>query len=515
MAISEQLIFIFDKYEQAGFREYILRKSRSKRDLELFDAVINNPEASPNELMVLLYGKPNRSAYKSTQTRLTEKLRDYLVYLGGGPLGFGEIYQDLAGAAQLLKRRAWQSALHFLNRAEEQAIHYRQYNILELIYSTELSEVANLGLDLVILTAKWKKNRERLDGMIRLNTVVAEVKLRHEEARARGSVLDSEAVLEEVRAEVRPTPEQANDPVYMERMVSLIRDLATSTKEYQAFERVVSGIYWRLKKKNHFQAGDADIEHSFLYMLGHAQFRNARFAEAMETLEQAKALRERMTVVPKTVTRKLIAIEASILNFTGRVVEAIPLLEKCLSQRGKFENDEELLNMQLSLAAYLYNARDYKRAVKVLNTFPYDKPTLTKLMGIEWRFKLDMFELISFYDRGMMDESETQLQRMRSFYKEFVQAEEYARVEVYLGFVKRMIDDPLAVTTEQFRRDVKAAQLNLSSRDEDMQAMAFYCWITSKIFQRDYYEVLLNAIGWKREEVAQLSEGQDSHLHEA
>jgi hypothetical protein len=32
-----------------------------------------------------------------------------------------------------------------------------------------------------------------------------------------------------------------------------------------------------------------------------------------------------------------------------------------------------------------------------------------------------------------------------------------------------------------------------------MQAIAFYCWITSKMFGRDYYEVLLNAIGWKRE----------------
>jgi len=62
-----------------------------------------------------------------------------------------------------------------------------------------------------------------------------------------------------------------------------------------------------------------------------------------------------------------------------------------------------------------------------------------------------------------------------------------------------MIKDPQCVTTEAFRQDVKAAQLNLRNDEEDIQAIAFYCWLTSKMFNRDYYEVLLNAIGWKRD----------------
>ncbi|MFN9801531.1 MAG: hypothetical protein ACK54P_16050, partial [Bacteroidota bacterium] len=107
-------------------------------------------------------------------------------------------------------------------------------------------------------------------------------------------------------------------------------------------------------------------------------------------------------------------------------------------------------------------------------TLPYDKATLTKWMGVEWRFKLDMFELISYYDRNLMDEAETQLQRMLTYYKEFFRAENYARVEVYLGFIKRMIKDPLVVTTEAFRQDVKVARLNLSNHQEDMKSIAFY-----------------------------------------
>jgi len=158
---------------------------------------------------------------------------------------------------------------------------------------------------------------------------------------------------------------------------------------------------------------------------------------------------------------------------------------------------KELLNIQLNLAAYLYNAKDYKRAAKVNATFPHDTATLGQLMGTEWRFKYEMFQLISFYDRGHFDQADSLLKQMLAYYAHFFQADQYARVETYLQFVSRMIDDPNIVTTDAFRQDVKAAQLNMQREHEDIQAIAFYCWLTSKMFQRDYYEVLLHALGWK------------------
>jgi len=72
MAIAEQLIAILDGFEPAAVREFIQRRGKSKRDLQLFNAIIQNPGAPPNELIMLLYGKPNRGAYKATQARLTE-----------------------------------------------------------------------------------------------------------------------------------------------------------------------------------------------------------------------------------------------------------------------------------------------------------------------------------------------------------------------------------------------------------------------------------------------------------
>jgi tetratricopeptide (TPR) repeat protein len=496
MAISEKLIFILDKYEQAAFRES-LRKGKSNRDIQLFDAVIKYPNATPNDLMTKLYGGPNRPAYKSTQTRLTDKLRGYLFQLSGGVVATSEMYHDLAVGGLLIKRMAWSEALHFLSRAEEQARIARSYEALENIYCTMLSEAVNLGLKPQQVFDKWQENRRRLDAMVHLNVVFNEVSYKHAEAKRIGTVLDKEAVLNEALNVVELTPEKANDPVYMFRFMTLVRNVATSNKIYQQFERSLARIYGGLKRINAFQEADADLELQFQFMLSHAQYRNARLDDALDTLALAKSISRRLPFVAVKTVRKLIALEGAILNVTGRVKLAIPLLEKALSKRGKYETDKELLNIQMNLIAYLYNAREYKKAVQVLESFPYDRPTLGQLMGAEWLFKLDMFELISYYDRSMYDKAEAQLNKIRQQYDTLFQTEVYARVKVYLGFVERMIADPFIVEEPEFREDVRNARLNLSQGDEDIQAIAFHCWITCKIFKRDYYETLLYAIGWK------------------
>jgi tetratricopeptide (TPR) repeat protein len=500
MAIAEQLIYYLYPSEQNGFREFSGKKGKKNIELQLFELSLKNPDAAAQELMEALYGKANRSAYKSTQLRLTEKLLDYYFILTGSDITRPrDIFRDLAVGMHLIKRSAWRPAAHCLFRAEQVALERRQYELLETIYSYQTQYTDELGIDVNVLLIKVRMNRQRYESWSNLNMTFALIRKKHREAVNSGKPLKRDEVLAELKAAYHPTIEEANDPAFMHQYWSLIRKVALSIKSYKLFERVLSRVYRRLKSAKAFLPTDAEFELGFLYMLAHAQFRNARFEQSMHTLDQAVELSRSLELAPMKITRKLNSLRASILNGVGRVQEAIPLIEDMLKNKSKHDHDPEFLNMQLSLAAYQYNAREYKPAVRTLNSLLGDKPHLTKLMGTEWRFKLEMFELISYYDRGMVDESLTQMQRIRAYYKDFFRAEEYARVEIYLGFVERMIKDPQCVTTEAFRQDVKSAQLNLRNDEEDIQAIAFYCWLTSKMFNRDYYDVLLNAIGWKRD----------------
>lgn len=507
MARIEQMVSTLTAYEVADLKDFLGRKRNQSAQIQLLEHIAEYPHALPSERMQALYGEEKRSAYKSCAARLTANFIQYILIRTDDDEGnIKEALPLLAVARFMIRKGAYKLAAEFLSRSEEAALGARQYELLETVYTWQLQHSIAMELNAQEVKEKWQKNRKKHDSMIQLNISFAEVARQHAEAKLRGQVLNRDAIIGETYAKVRPGIEEANDPAYMYRLFSLIRNVATSNKAYKEFEPLVSSVYERLKNKQCFLPGDSEFQLQFLYMIAHAQYRNARFNEALDTLGQAKQLRDKLSILPPTITYKLISLHASILNGAGKVEESIPMIEKCLKQRGKYDEDTELLNMKLSLAAYQYNAREYKPAVRTLNSLLGDKPHLTKLMGTEWRFKLEMFELISYYDRGMVDESLTQMQRIRGYYKDFFRADEYARVEIYLGFVERMIKDPQCVTTEAFRQDVKAAQLNLRNDEEDIQAIAFYCWLTSKMFNRDYYDVLLNAIGWKREvsSIAQL-----------
>lgn len=502
MATLHELIHSLDRYACVSFREFAGKGKKDALDLKLFDYYLEFPEAPASELMQKLYGTENRPAFKHTQKRLLEKLaRFYQLLRTYEQDDVPDPMSEYHVATTLLHKHAWEGAATFFRKAEEAAVATRNYNLLESIYTTQLPHLTDLGVDCAAFLARREANLARHQSWCRLSTAYSVLNERQKAAAREGKALNREAALDEARRMWRPNAEEARDPAFMHHFVRLIRRIAVSTKSYKHFELFAGRTYRNLVRKGAFQPADIALQVDMLYMLAHAQYRNARFDEALEHIATAEALIGGRPVVPVTSVRKLAALRASVYNYTGRIQEAVKLMEQELARRKPHETDRELLNIQLSLAAYYYNAREYKKAVRTLNTFPHDNNVLTRLMGVEWRFKKELFELISFYDRGHYDEAESHLKRMRTYYSTFFGEEQYARAKVYLSHVADMVRNPNIVSTDDFRQRLKSAQLERPHDHEDLQAIPFHCWVTSKVFKRDYYEVLLHAIKWKRGEM--------------
>ncbi|MFN8865104.1 MAG: hypothetical protein ACK5W1_12355 [Flavobacteriales bacterium] len=502
MATLHELIHSLDRYACASFREFAGKSKKEALEVKLFDYYLEYPEASAADLMQKLYGTENRPAFKNTQKRLLEKLaRFYQLLRSYEQNDVPDPLSDYHVATTLLHKHAWEGAATYFRKAEDAAVATRNYNLLESIYTSQLPHLTDLGVEVAPFIARREANYTRHLSWCRLSTAYSLLSERQHTAALEGRALDRDAALDEAKKMWRPNAEEAGDPAFMEHFVRLIRRIAVSTKSYWHFELFAGRTYRGLRRKGFFRPADVHLQVGMLYMVAHAQYRNAHFDEALESIAEAEALIAGRPVVPVTQIRKLAALRASVYNFTGRVKEAIPLLERELNKRKPHETDRELLNIQLSLAAYYYNAREYKPAVRTLNTFPHDNNELTRLMGVEWRFKKELFELISFYDRGHYDEAESHLKRMRVYYVQFFRDDQYARAEVYLNHVAMMIKDPNIVSADAFRQQIKDAQLERQRDHEDIQAIPFHCWISSKIFNSDYYEVLLKAIKWKRGEM--------------
>jgi hypothetical protein len=69
--------------------------------------------------------------------------------------------------------------------------------------------------------------------------------------------------------------------------------------------------------------------------------------------------------------------------------------------------------------------------------------------------------------------------------------EPYIRVKTFLRLVRRYFRDPFFAASEEFEGQVEDSLEKLPREREDLQAMAFYCWLRAKMHNRNYYKVLL------------------------
>ena len=70
----------------------------------------------------------------------------------------------------------------------------------------------------------------------------------------------------------------------------------------------------------------------------------------------------------------------------------------------------------------------------------------------------------------------------------------YHRVAEFVDFLKLLINQPDAIKTDAFRNEMSKKLINIPEEKEDLQAMAFYCWMKSKMINQKYYDVLLDVV---------------------
>ena len=105
-----------------------------------------------------------------------------------------------------------------------------------------------------------------------------------------------------------------------------------------------------------------------------------------------------------------------------------------------------------------------------------------------------MIELIVQVELGNSEIALARVKRLERGFSEFLQHPIYQRASLFIRFIKEMILRPERATTEAFAKEVDAANMGLPQHQEDIQAITFFCWLKAKMLNKDYYEVLLEAM---------------------
>lgn len=499
MDYLQETIATLSSDEVREFRLFINRqkKKKNRKDLELFHLLQEKRKFSPAELASSFYKHYNRNGYHSIRKRLYRHLTDFLLLKqkDDDASAASSAMSAISLSKFLFDRKLNVFAWIFLEKAEKIATGNELFDLLNSIYNLMIERfVQDTGAELKTIIKKRNENKKLLDEDER--TIIAKAIIQNElnSLMREGKEINFDRVINRVLKECDLNDVVAIRPKLLYNIISIVRSAILAKKDYYSFEPYIIELYKEAETKFIFSKSSHYYKLSLLYMVAHVLYRNRKFDLSEKYL---KKLREEMDLFEKshfeTFYPKYTLLIAVVKSYRGKNPESIQMHEEDLRQKVKFSFNDEMI-IQLNLAVYYFNAEAYKKSNEIMHQFEHSDAWYEKKLGKEWVLRKNLVEMIIQCELGNEDIAMNRIRSMERHFAVFFEHPIYRRVKVFLGFVKEFINDPSGITTKEFEKKVLDSNIFLQDEQEDIRAIAFFCWLKSKMTRQPYYDVLVERV---------------------
>jgi len=496
------IVQTFSEEEKREFRLFINRQRAKKNriDLQLFELFCEIKEYKPAQILTQLTPVTNFNAYHSNRKRLLKHLMDFVMVkrMDDDATSASRIMALIALAQYLFEHRKKNAAWTYLFKAEDLAKKNDQFDLLDNIYNLQIQNaVDDLSPPLDDILAKWKVNKKLADEDERAEIAASIIKIKLAEFKSSMVKMDIHGFVVKTLKEYNLEDAIIERPRMLFRFMSMIRGLVLATKEYYDFEALIINQYEKVNTEIGFEKKDHFYKLNLLYMISHVLYRNRKFDESLTYLQQFK---ENIYLYKKsyfnTFYPKYILLFAAIKSYQGENEISIELLKNTLEENHSL-GTKQRLNMNLNLAVYYFQSEEFKKSNQVLLLLGHTDNWLKKTMGAEWLARKNLIEIITQFELGNVDIVEN---RIRSFKKQhalLMKLKAYKRIQTFIGFIEDCISRPDWVASDDYENHVNNTVNRLPLQREDILAIAFYCWLKSKMVKKPYYEVLVEVVNEK------------------
>ena len=500
----QELVNTLAEDDKREFRVFINRQKSKKqrKDLDLFELV--SEQTDTKTIQQKLYKIPNKVAYHTLRKRLLKHLTDFIVLkeIDDDPTATSSISGLISLSAYLFKNRSDELAWRFLMKAEQTAIENEQYDLLNNIYHLQINRSdTESATDINTIYKKWEANKILVNENEKINIAYNFIKKELNEIKIKGENKDLEKVVQNLLKKYGLTDIVFKRPEVLYKVLDLTRRVMLFRKDFYSFEPYIIKTYKELianhgfSKKNHF------YKIHILYMIAHILYRNRKFENSNVYLVQ---MHDSMKEYNKTYYRqfysKYIMLSAANYAYLNQNNRSIDILSGVSESTLKNLPIEDQLNIKMNLTIFYGYNSEFKKSNLIIQTLNHSDNWLIKKMGIEWVFKKNLIEIMIQYE---LENYEIALNWIRAFERNFsdlVNHPLYSRVFKFTGTIKNIIHKPELLKDKNFIEHVKTTLVKTPSEQEDLQAMAFYSWLKSKLLGQNYYEVLLNVANTRYEE---------------
>lgn len=493
------IVQTFSPEEKREFRAFINRQRSKKNrvDLQIFNLFCESKEYKPAQILEKLSSK-SFNAYHSNRKRLLKHLMDFVMVkrMDDDTTSGSRVMAMISLANYLFEHGQKDTAWKSLNKAEALATANDQFDLLDNIYNIQIQHaVDQQSPPLDEILEKWKANKVLADEDERAEIAASIIKIKLAEFKSSLIKLDIHAFVVNTLKEYDLENAILERPRMLFRFMSMIRGLVLATKEYYDFESLIINQYEKVNQEIGFEKKDHFFKLNLLYMISHVLYRNRKFNQSLEYLQK---FQENTLLYKKSYFilfyPKYVLLYAAIKSYQGYNDVSIDLIEQTLDEDTYRLNTKQRLDMSLNLAVYYFQQQEFKKSNQVLLQLGHTDNWFKKTMGAEWLARKNLIEIITQFELGHVDIVENRIRSFKKQHAVLMQLKSYQRIQTFIGFIEDCISRPQWVATQDYENHVNNTIKRLPLQREDILAMAFYCWLKSKMLKKPYYQVLVETV---------------------
>lgn len=494
-----ELVQSFSTSERKEFRLFLQRNQsrRKRKDVVLFDVLSEGAFKVKTEIAELVYnGEVDLNSYHSLRKRLIKQINDfiYLKRIDNDDSLSAEVHRDLMLVRHLFDHQLEKQAWKHLLKAEKQCSRAELNQELQSIYNLMIEkyhpDFSKESIEQLVakrlLVGALAKDEENL------RIVSSLVKQELQKIRLKGEDIDLSDLTDRLLKQFELEESLFKRPRLLYNFLLLTRTAILAQKKYHSFEGFAINSYKRILRSAYFE-NNRGHHLNMLYIIAHTLYRNKKFVEAIEYLEQMHEILPKVNkgIFQQYYSRYFLLL-AACENFRGNLEISIGILEDLLASDQVDKVDR--LNARLNLCVYHFENQDFRQALKTSFEFQHSDQWYEKVMGVEWRFKKNMIELIFQYEIGNTEIAYDRIESMQKNYRELFKTPKYSRVNVFLNLIKQTIQKPQILYSEELKDRIENSFEWIEKEEEDLQAMTYYAWLKSKVQKRGFYETMLELI---------------------
>jgi hypothetical protein len=476
------IVDLLNKEESRNLKIFLNRTNAhgDRKDIALFDYVRKNKnKIDENELLIKLYNnKADKNSLYRLKNRLLTDINKSLLLLNYNKNEYSLVINLINIAKIFSNKTNYKVAYDYLTQAEQKAINNEFFDLLDLIYS-DLIKLSHESLEFnpIIYIEKRKKNHKSLHVLQEiddlLGALVYRIKISQNYSTHNYQFTE---ILKKTVDDFIDNEEVKKSVKLQFKIYDSISRILLQQRDYISLEAYLKLTYSDFLKKGLFNKSNHETKLQMLTYLVNSLFKNNKHKESLEITNN---LYKAMGEYNRLLFDKHIVFYYNSLVINYQVTnkeKAITVLLEAKTKKAIQQSLFYTIFVYGNLAVLYFDTKDFKNARKNLAKLKLSDSF--KDMDEVFRFKINIVELLTFYEYGDIDLFDYQLHQIRKNFNEILEKEVYKREKIFINIVSKME----GLTNKELQEKVNEfIQLPTSSESAENDIVDYNEWLKSCI----------------------------------